>query len=255
MRNDDGAGGTVKSGARLLRIVRLLQEHGGLGVSEVADRLGKPRGSVHRYLKTLDEDGYVVNDDGRYRLSLRFLDHGVHVQRRHDLYEAATEKVDALAHAVDERAWCLVEERGWGVFLYGAVGANAVATDARVGAHVPLHSTSGGKAILASLAPERVDDIVDRRGLARRTDHTIADPDELRAELDEVRERGYALNLEESIDGLHAVGAPIVADGEVRGALSVSGAANRLSESRCRNEIADRVLTAANDVELDLTYG
>ncbi|WP_435182612.1 IclR family transcriptional regulator [Halobellus sp. EA9] len=141
------------------------------------------------------------------------------------------------------------------MFIHGAIGENVVATDARIGRHVPLHTTSGGKAILAELPDARVEEIIEQRGLSQRTDHTLSSREQLFAELDEIRERGYALNFEESIDGLHAVGAAIV-DGEgVRGAISVAGAAHRMPESRCRNEIADRVLAATNEVELNLVHG
>jgi DNA-binding IclR family transcriptional regulator len=103
---DEGADntGTVRSGGRLLRIVNLLQNHDGLGVSELAYLLGKSRGSVHRYLKTLHNHGYVVRRDEKYHLSLRFLDHGIYTQRQNDLFHAAEEKVESLANEVDERA-------------------------------------------------------------------------------------------------------------------------------------------------------
>jgi len=92
--------------------------------------------------------------------------------------------------------------------------------------------------------------------LAQYTDNTISSPERLRDELATIAERGYSLNLEESITGLHAVGAPILDDaGDVRGALSVAGAAHRMSERRCETEISDLVLAATNEVELDMRYG
>jgi len=238
-----------------VEIVELLQEHDGLGVSELAEEVGRSKGSVHRYLKTLHEHGYVVNRDGVYELGLRFLDHGIYVQERREVYQAAKPKVEALAEDVGERAWCVVEEDDLGVFLCGAVGANAVKTDARVGYRNALHCTSGGKAILAHLPGSRVEQIVDRRGLERKTDHTISTMDALRTELETVRERGYALNLEESVEGLHAVGAPILdGDGVVRGSVSVAGASKRLDEERCHGDVGEAVLAAANEVELELTF-
>lgn len=255
MRNDALPSGTVKSGAKLLHIITLLKEHDGLRVSELADILDASKGSVHRYLKTLHECGYATKSEGVYRISLRFLDYGIYRQQRIQIYRIARPKVEALAEDVDERAWCHVEEQGQGVFVHGAVGENAVATDARVGRHAPLHTTSGGKAILAELPDSRVDEIIRRHGLPQRTDRTVTSRERLFDELAEIREQGYALNFEESIDGLHAVGAAIMGEDGVRGAISVSGAAHRMPESRCRDDIADRVLAATNEVELDLVHG
>jgi DNA-binding IclR family transcriptional regulator len=247
--------GTVKSGSRLLEIVGILQEHHGLGVSELAELLGKSRGSVHRYLKTLHNHGYVVRREEEYHLSLRFLDHGIYTQQQNELFNVAKEKVESLASKVDERAWCIVEEHDVGIFLCGAVGEHSVPTDARVGSRTPLHSTSGGKAILAHLDESRIEHIVDHIGLPAQTPQTITNEAELWEELERIRERGYALNLEESISGLHAVGAPVFDDsGVIRGALSVAGAANRLPEARCTGEVAEAVLTATNEVELALNY-
>ena len=255
MPDESGPPGTIQSGTHLLEIVDVLQEHDGLGVTALAEEVGRSKGSVHRYLKTLAAHGYVVKRDGVYELGLRFLDHGVYVQRRREVYLAATPKVEALAEEVGERAWCIVEEDDLGVFLCGAVGENAVKTDARVGYRNALHCTSGGKAILAHLPEHRVEEIVDRRGLSRKTPNTITTVAELDAELDTVREQGYAVNLEESVDGLHAVGAPVYdGDGTLRGSVSVAGASRRLDEGRCHGDVSEAVLAAANEVELELTY-
>jgi DNA-binding IclR family transcriptional regulator len=255
MRNETSPAGTVKSGAKLLRIVSLLKEYDGLRVSELADVMDTSKGSIHRYLKTLQKCGYATKSGSVYRLSLRFLDYGIYRQKQNELYQIARPKVEALATDVDERAWCHIEERGQGIFIHGAVGENVVATDARIGRHVPLHTTSGGKAILAELPDARVEEIIQQRGLPQRTDQTVSSPEQLFAELEDIRERGYALNFEESIDGLHAVGASVVNEDGVLGAISISGAAHRMPESQCNGQIADRVLAATNEVELDLIHG
>ena len=102
--------------------------------------------------------------------------------------------------------------------------------------------------------PHRHDEIIGR-GLERQTQHTIVDPDALRTELDEIRERGYAFNIEESTNRLHAVGAPVtLPDGRVLGAISVSGPSHRMKGDRLEHEIPDLLLGIVNELELNIMY-
>lgn len=253
--DDAPEGRSIQSDEILFDIIEHMEREGAVGVSELADAVDRSKSTVHAHLASLANRGYVVNTDGRYRLGLRFLDLGVHVRDEIDLYHVASPKLVEVATQSEENARCVVEENGLGTFVAGATGKHSVSTDARVGTQTYLHCISGGKAILAYMPEHRVREIVDRHGLPRRTDHTITDLDALLGELETVRSDGYALNRGESIDGIHAVGAPVLdAEGEIVGAVSVSGAANRLPVERCRTEIADLVVATANEIELDLTY-
>lgn len=245
----------IQSDEILFDIIEHMEREGAVGVSQLADAVGRSKSTVHAHLASLSDRGYVVNTDGRYRLGLRFLDLGVHVREEVDLYHVAGPKLVEMATESEENARCVVEENGLGTFIAGATGKHSVSTDARVGTQPNLHCISGGKAILAHLPERRVRAIIDRRGLPKRTENTITDTEELIGELDAIRDDGYALNLGESIDGIHAVGAPVLDNsGGVVGAISISGAANRLPVERCRDELAELVVATANEIELDLTY-
>lgn len=255
MRNDVTKPGTIKSGIRLFEIVDLLQERGELGVSELASILDVSKGTAHRYLKTLEAGDFVVNEDGTYRLGLRFLDHGIYARDQHPLWPVAKPKVDRVAEEVGERSWCVVEENGMAVFMYGAVGEDAVQSDARTGYRNHLHATASGKAILAYLPRDRIEEIIDQRGLPSKTTNTISSRDELYDELTQIREQGFAINLQESVEGLHAVAAPIRnSDGVIYGTVSVTGAADRIPENVCRETVCPTVRAAANEIELDLQF-
>lgn len=160
-----------------------------------------------------------------------------------------------MAAQTEENTRCVVEENGLGAFIAGATGKHSVSTDARVGTQTNLHCISGGKAILGHLPERRVRAIVDRHGLPKRTENTITDVEQLLDELETIRDNGFVLNRGESIAGIHAVGAPVLdRDNGVVGAISVSGAANRMTKERCKEDIGNQLLAAANEVELDLTY-
>lgn len=245
--------GTVKSDLTLLAILRCVRESDGVRLTEVAEELDLAKSTVHGHLKTLATDGFVTKRGEEYHLGLRFLDYGVQARNRRRIYDAAQPMVEKLATETGERTWCIVEENRRAVYLCGATGDNPVKTPHRAGRHSELHHLAGGKAILAHLPDERVHGIVAEVGLPPVTDHTITDPDELMAELERVRERGVAYNLEESMEGLHAIGAPVKRlDGGVHGAISISGPANRMTRARFEDELADLLRGATNEIELNM---
>jgi DNA-binding IclR family transcriptional regulator len=163
--------------------------------------------------------------------------------------------VENLAETTQERAQFLVEEHGRGVYLHTATGDNAVQVNARLGKVNYLHASAAGKAIFANIDDERVDEIIDRWGLPRFTTQTITDRNELSEELGKIKDRGYSFNYEESISGLRAVGTPVMGqDGQVIGALSVSGPTNRLKGEWIESDIPDLLLGAANELELNIEF-
>jgi IclR family acetate operon transcriptional repressor len=253
---DNGPSGRgIQSDEILFDIIEHLQAEGPSGVSELAGAVDRSKSTVHAHLSSLAHRGYVVNADGRYRLGLRFFDIGVHVRDAIGLYRVESPKLPELANESEENARCVVEENGLGCFIDSAMGKHSVNTDARVGTLTHLHYISGGKAILAQFPEYRVREVVERHGLPKRTENTITDVTSLTDELKTVRDEGYALNRGESIEGIRAVAAPVLdANDEVVGAVSVSGAANRLPIERCRTELADLVVSTANEIELDLIY-
>lgn len=254
MTGNSAAGGGIKSDETLFDLVELLRELDGAGVTELADRLGIAKSTVHGHLTTLRERGYVVKQSGQYALGLRFFEYGQYVRSRLEIVQSGTFAVDRLEAETGEMVWLLSYEDGKAVYVYGRGGDNDIDINTILGTRIHMHYNSGGKAILAHLPESEVLDIIDTHGLPSRTDHTITDPDRLLAELEAIREQGYALNRSEDLDGIHAVGVPLLVDGEVQGALSVAGPAHRMPKERCEGEVLDRLRAATNDIDLTLAY-
>lgn len=252
---DSSGRNTIKSDKTLLRIIMELKGVESAGVTDLAGRLDLAKSTVHQHLTTLHEAGFVVREGNEYAIGLRFLDLGESARLRQPAQELVEEKVEMLAEKTDERAQYIVEEHGHGVFLYREYGNQAVGTDMHIGKQIPLHASSAGKAILSQLPERRREEIISEQELVAETDHTITDADRLREELETIRERGYACNLEESTYGLSAVGAPItLSDGTTLGALSVSGPTHRMKGERLEEEIPNLILGAANEVALNVTF-
>lgn len=255
MAQNGPTGRTIQSDERLFDIIECLTEADTAGVTEIAEAVGLTKGTVHGHLTALRRRGYVVKDGTEYRLGLEFLFHGKNAQLSYELYSISRKKVDQLADQTGERVACMVEENGWGYYLYRAEGQHPVQPPVQLGEGVTLHPRSAGKAILAYLPPERVEEIIDRHGLPAETDQTITNRETLSEELREIRRRGYAINDEESIPGLYAIAAPIIDNhGDVRGALTISGPANRLRSEDSHRQLIDLLLGATNELEINLTY-
>lgn len=245
----------VEAAKTTFTIIDALRELNGAGVSELANHLDKPTSTIHDHLRTLEDEQYLVNDDGTYRVGARFLELGEKVRDRKKVYNVARPEVDELAEQTGEHANIMIEEHGLGIFLYKARGADAVDLDTHAGMRVPLQSTALGKTILANRPREEVESVLDQHGLPQFTENTIADRDELFEILEEVRERGYAYDDEERVEGMRCVAAPIT-DGDDRAiaAVSVSGPKSRMLEDTFREEVPDMVLRTTNVIEVNLTY-
>lgn len=257
MTESDGPGPTdsVQTARTLFDIVEYVSDREGASLPELADELHYAKSTIHRHLRTLEDIGYVVERDDGYHVGLKFLDIGVTARNSYQGYELVREKVREIAEETGERAQFFVEEHGMAVYLTRFVGDQAVRTDPGIGSRIPLYATSAGKAMLAELPEPELSDMFERMSFEPMTEHTITDPDELRAELETVRERGYSFNREESLRGTHAVGVSICGpEGDVIGALSVTGPSHRLKGERFEEEFPDLLLGAANELELNIAH-
>jgi len=236
-------------------IVRELERDESKGVSELANRTDLTKGTIHNHLSTLNQYGYVVNEDGQYRLGMRFFEVGQTVVQRKQVREIARPDLEELAEETGEMANLMVEEQGRGIYVDIVRSESAVNIDTRVGSVQHLHACALGKAILAHLPDHRVEDILDQHDLAKETDNTVTDREQLLDELESVRDRGVAFDGEERAKGIRCVAAPILAnDGSVIGAISVSGPARRMKSDRMRNEVAELVKDTANVIQVNYSY-
>jgi len=242
--------GTLTTIEQAFEVLEWIHSNDGGTPAEIASSLGFSSSTAHRYLNTLATDGYLVKEDGVYHLALKFLALGEQARTRKETYTNAERYTEMLSEECGCRSTFIVEEGGRGIYLYTAPGSHSVWTRSTIGKRIPLHATAGGKAILAFSSDDKVDRVIDD-GLERKTEHTITSPETLREAIVEIRDRGYAFNREEQIEGVNAVGAPVLDDsGEVIGAFSVSGPSNRLTGERFTSELPQTLLGITNEYEL-----
>ena len=225
----NGARNPVKAVQNTITILAKIRELDGVGITTLEQHLSLSKGTIHCHLATLEEAGFVIKENDKYHLGLQFLDFAHQVRKRYQILDIVEDEVDRLAKESGELALFTVEENTQGICLYKSEGQNAVQTELYVGYRNELYHTAVGKAILAFLPEDRRQSIIEQKPLESITENTITDKDDLREEIEEIRERGFAYNQEETIQGLVGIGAPVRdQQGNVLGAVSVIGPSSAL---------------------------
>lgn len=251
---NDEANHPAKTTEKSLKLVSKLRELEGARIHELTDEMKMTKGAIHNHLSTLRQQGYVRQEGNVYHMSLKFLTLGGYVRDTIPLYQMARPKAIQLADETGMLVNLATEENGKGVYLYQARGEYAVNLDTHVGHRIRLHNIGVGKAILAHLPRERIDEIIDRWGLPEATENTITEKENLLDELETIQERGVAFDREERTSGLACIAAPVQNDDRVLGAISVSAPTQRLGGGSFDDEIIGEVVSTANEIELDLKY-
>ena len=218
-----------------------------LGVTELADRLGLHKSTVHRFMVNLDAAGLVERNarTGRYRLGLHVFELGALVMQQMNLWDEALPFLEGLVHDTGETGHLAVLDKGEAIYIERVEARRALRVPSAIGRGYPAHATNLGKVLLADLSRERVEAIIAERGLAAYTSQTITDPAELEADLDLIRRRGYAVDNEEYDDGLRCIGAPVRDhSGQTVAALGIGGPVTRITPERVE-ELGGLVMTAA----------
>ncbi|MGH3368997.1 MAG: IclR family transcriptional regulator [Nocardioidaceae bacterium] len=256
MQNTTGTTGDVygaRSVDNALRTLVYLSGRQCARVTDISDHLGVARSTAHRLLTTLRGHGFVEQDPGsrRYRLGPVLLGLTRGPVDDATLVEVAHGHLVRLRDEVGETTNLLVLDGPDSRFADGVEGPHTLRVTTRNGDRVPAYATAGGKALLSELAPDAVRTRY-RHGLTRLTTSTLPGLDALAADLDVTRARGYALNLDESVIGVHGVGVPVRDRfGTCVAAVTVAAPNTRLDHARAA-ELAPLLLRTAERIGAEL---
>nr|WP_241777907.1 IclR family transcriptional regulator [Streptomyces sp. CT34] len=250
-----GAVSAVQSVDRAVTVLEILARLGEAGVTEIADELGVHKSTAFRLLGVLENRGLVAQEQerGKYYLGAGVLRLAGAAAVRLDISQEGAAICRTLADELGETVNIAVLESDAAVNIMQTRGPASVTAQNWLGRRTPLHATSSGKVLLA-YQPRPVQEAVLSRKLPRLTERTVTSPGELRDQLAEVVERGFAVAVEELELGLRAVAAPVRAhDGSVIGAISVSGPAYRLDAERLP-EVVKRTVAAGEELSRRMGY-
>jgi DNA-binding IclR family transcriptional regulator len=226
-----------------------------LGLAQVAASLQLHKSTAHRFLMVLERHHMVERTStGKFRLGLRLFDFGNRAIEQYDLRDRAQPHLRRLVAETEETAHLCILEQARVIYIDKIEPARAVRMITRVGSSNSVHCTSVGKAILAFLPEDRVNDIIKRTKFERHTHRTIATPEALRAEIEKTRRRGYAIDDEELEEGLRCIAVPLLdTQRQPVGAVSISGPSFRVTAQKLPT-IANHLLQCVRGISADMGF-
>jgi DNA-binding IclR family transcriptional regulator len=223
-------------------------------LNQLCDDVGLHKSTTHRLLKSLEARRYVERTPAanEYRLGLRPFELGMRAISRLSYVELARPHLDRLAKESGETAHLGILRQGEIVSLVHAESGQTLHMPSTVGRRTPVHCSSQGKIILASLPKNTVEEILREKGLPALTPKTLSSRARFLQELKRVRARGYAVDDEEFERGLRCIGAPVCDhSGRVIAAISIAGPVFRVSRSRIP-ELSAMVIRASEGISNSL---
>ncbi|HEY3140426.1 MAG TPA: IclR family transcriptional regulator [Acidimicrobiales bacterium] len=248
----------VPAVSRTLDILELFLDRETLSASEIGERLGLPRTTVHELVTTLVDRSYLTAEAGRptrYRLGLRLFQLGGLFAEHLDLTREARLMAEQVAADCDETVHVAVLDGTDVIYIAKVDSTHPVRMVSAVGRRLPAHCTAVGKILLAALSPDALDVRFTGTGtLPALTPKSITSRARLRDHLAEVRRRGLGYDDCESNNDVRCVAAPVHDhDGAVVAAMSISVPTLRWDEERAR-EWSDLVQRGAGKLSGQLGY-
>jgi len=233
-----------------------------LRFSEIAERAGLSKGTVHRMLTALTEARLIAFEptDQTYRLGVRLFEMAHRVWDTFDLRGAAEPELTRVSASVGETARLAILDGDDILYIDQRETAQPIRLGNGVGSRVAVHASSAGKAILAHLPPAARHKLMAQLDLARVTPNTITNRDVLMRELDLIKARGYAVSISEQTEGASSVAVPVLDHrSEPLGAIAVIGPTYRLSPERLHGLGPDLIAAArrvsANGGQIAMSLG
>lgn len=223
---------TSGTAIKVLDLLTLLGEHPeGATAAQIAQLTGHPFSTGYRLLNTLVEAGYATYDprDKRYRLGLRVYQLAQKVAHQQGFEGAAQPILRALTESTGESSVLHVLDGDRSLTVVKVDGPQ-FRTTTDPGDRAPLHTIAAGKVMLAFADPATARELLETIDLTPRTEHSITDRDELRRQVQRVKERGWAGQSEENDVGMTAIAAPVLtASGRLVGAVTLAAPLFRTS--------------------------
>lgn len=233
------------------RAVRVLDHLAGLrrpqALAALSSALEIPRSSLHGLLNTLVALGLATrNERAEYALGARPVRWAAAFQRQSDVVEAFQSVADRFPALQEETVMLAVLDGDEVDYLACRPGTRALAVNFRVGGRFPASCTSSGKAMLSTYPSERLHELFGARALPRLTRHGVASVAALRKQLQQARACGYAVDDEETAEGMHCFGAPVFAAGRDEAVAAVAVSLIKASTgARRRDEVIDAIRSLA----------
>ena len=247
----DSGNAQVQSLDRALTLLEEIAQHDqGVGLTDLAQAVALAPSTAHRLLKSMQNRDFVRQDAerGLWFIGVRAFAVGNAFARSRDITSLARPVMWALMEQVGESVNLAVLDDDEPVYLSQVECHQMMRAHALPGGRPPVHCSGVGKALLAYVPEDRVRAVLARRDLRPQTPKTITDVDVFAAALNQVRERGYAVDDEEQSLGMRCVASAVFDEnGDAVAALSITGPTARINDARLE-AFGDAVRAAADDL-------
>jgi IclR family acetate operon transcriptional repressor len=236
-------------------LLRLADVSRDLDLTELARRSDLTKSTTSRLLSTMQQRGFVRQHPTSQRFSLgpELIRLGAIAKQQLGLTDLFHPFLEQLMQATGETASLALLDHNQAVYVDQVQSSSMIRSFPPIGTHVPLHCTAVGKVLLSDLSPEHLSQVIEQ-GLRPYTPNTILDPAELQRVLEQVKERGFAVDLEEIELGGHCIAAPVLDNRQkVIAAMGISGPRLRVTSKRLP-ELTQIVKTIAGQASAELSF-
>jgi len=233
---------TVQSVSRALGIIDLLVSHpDGIGVKEIAQRLGLKVSTAHNILSTLVYHGYAgQNRDGRYAVGAEMFRLASRMRGPNHLISVAENYLNELGARTRETVFFGILRYGKLALLYFRQGDQRLVAGPRAEGNRALHVTAMGKALLAALPADEREAYIRGADYTPLTAASITSPERLRDEIELILSRGYATNHGEETEGVFGIAVPVpIPGGDTVAGVCIGYPGSRYSETYEQHLLAE----------------
>lgn len=242
----------IQSVERAYRILKCFEEHEMLRIVDISNMLSLHKSTTFGLVDTLVQLNLLEQDEetGMYKLGMELFRLGMRVN--FNLKKIVSPYIDRLVIETKETSNFVVRKGTNIVYVLKKESPHSMRICTKLGLELPMYCTAVGKAILAHLEDEVIDEIIDKTEFKKFTNNTITDVGELKRELEQIRALGYAVDNEELEYGLTCVAAPIIdCRGTTLGGISVSGPTVRMDYKKIKY-VSELLMKYAEEIKAKL---
>jgi IclR family transcriptional regulator, KDG regulon repressor len=251
-----GGPGFLKVVEKVFQVLEtLVQSEEGIRISELARILKQPKATIYRILFTLQKLGYVRQNPGT--MAYLCTAHAGWITRdraNQMLRKLARSQMERLLARFEQTVNLAIFDRDRMFYLEILDGLRSIRLAATPMTYAPMHSTAVGKSVLAFLHPLEAQQILRQRRLVKHTARTIISERMILGQLKQLRERGYAIDNEETEIGARCIAAPIFnTHGRPVAAVSISGPVHYMKPGLCL-QMAKALKVAGSEISAQLGF-
>lgn len=240
----------IQSLDRGMDVLKVVARGGGLSLTEIAAGAGQSASTAYRILITLEKHAIVEFEEAGqlWHVGIEAFRIGSNFLGRTQIVEQSRPVMQRIMAATGETANLAIIDQGEVVFVSQVETHEPIRAFFPPGTRGPIHASGIGKALLAFFSPAQRAAALETGTLDRFTDRTIVSKEQLEAELERIRTRGWSIDDEERTPGMRCVAAPIFNQfGEAVAGVSLSGPSVRMTPERDA-EYAALVRRAADEI-------